>query len=280
MIILVALALLPAVVLCMYVYKRDSVEKEPLGLLMKLFFLGALCCFPAAYIEEYALEFIKNFFPVKAVAVMEMGAIKSYTFGSYLYLFAKSFIGIAFVEEGVKFFVLTRVTSDNKNFNCLFDGLIYSVFVSLGFAALENVLYVVNLGFTVGVARALMSVPGHMFFAVLMGCYYSSWHVTYRAELTEKYMKKKGLIERIRRPFDSENIGLKGLLVATAAHGFYDFCCMSGTKWGMYLLYAFVLFMYHHCFKKIADMSWDDRYEDEYIEEEIEEKYPEFFDKF
>ena len=77
------------------------------------------------------------------------------------------FVGL--IEEGSKFFFLYRFTWKDKAFNYRFDGIVYAVFVSLGFAALENVFYVFNYGTGVALQRALLTIPGHMSFAVYMG---------------------------------------------------------------------------------------------------------------
>ena len=74
-----------------------------------------------------------------------------------------------FIEEGVKYRVLLRRTWNEPHFNHRFDGVVYGVFVSLGFAAVENVLYVLTSGFSTAVVRAIFSIPGHAMFGVVMG---------------------------------------------------------------------------------------------------------------
>ncbi len=158
MIYLILLALLPAFILCGYVYSKDKVEKEPKGLLFVLFFFGVLSCIPAAILEGIFEDIVEAVFSPIA--------------GSSLYNFIYFVLAIALVEEGLKWLILIYKTSKNENFNCTFDALIYSIFVSLGFAALENVLYVTSNGVVNGILRAVLSVPGHMFFALFMGLYY------------------------------------------------------------------------------------------------------------
>ena len=252
---LIAIALLPAIVLCGYVFKKDRVEKEPLGLLLKLFIFGAISYVPAAFAEVFLGEIIDAFF----------------INGTYTYLLVDNFIGIALVEEGIKFIVLIWLTRRNKAFNSFFDGLIYSVFVSLGFAALENVLYVLEGGIYTGIMRAILSVPGHMFFAVMMGYHYSLWHIT------EKAAEKEAEIESRKAPFDSSKEKALCLIVPTLAHGFYDFCCSAGAVWATFLLYAFVIFMYVHCFGRIKKMSNADGENDTYVNYLLAKKYPEIF---
>ena len=167
-ILLVIAGLVPAVVLCFYVFSKDKVEKEPLPLLLKLLLLGAISCLPAAYLETAIISVIDGIFKN-----LTMTPILDRIYKAVYY-----FIGVALVEEGLKWLILYYVTKNNKEFNCIFDGMIYAIFVSLGFAAFENVLYVMEYGWINAVMRAILSVPGHMFFAVMMGWYYSLWHIT------------------------------------------------------------------------------------------------------
>jgi len=270
---LVAVALLPAIVLCGYVFYKDRVEKEPIKLLLLLLFLGALSCLPAAILEGVFDGALSAILPEQADAaawgygVTEMPSL-------YLYRFLESFIVIALVEEGLKFIIMYLVTGRNKAFNSLFDGIIYAVFVSLGFAALENILYVFSNGLSVGIMRAVLSVPGHMFFGVMMGYYYSLWHVTEKVSQQEKALKSCGLINSSAEETKSGGNLFKSLLIPVLAHGFYDFCCMLGTEWAMLVLIAFVVFMYVHCFGKIRKMSKADAYETAYVNYLIKSKYP------
>lgn len=261
---LVFAALLPAIVLCVYIYKKDRVEKEPIGLLIKLLALGALICFPAAEVEDVVINEINN-------------ALAPYVEADYfepLYWATYSFIGVALIEEGFKLFILYLVTRNNKNFNSLFDGIVYAVFVSLGFAGLENVFYVLNNGFGNAVMRALMSVPGHMFFAVFMGYYYSLWHMHTVAAKHERNLRKEGLINSDTPEFSGKNFMWMCIIVPTFVHGFYDYCCFRGTYLSVILLYAFVVFMYVFCFKRIKHMSKKDVSDNTYASTMLYEKYP------
>ena len=254
-ILLVVAALLPAAALCFYVFKKDRTEKEPFGLLLLLLILGAAICLPAVFGEVVIIESIQGFFGESIRVVADEAVEFSNNFTYVAYNIAENFIGIAFVEEGLKFLVLYFVTRKNKNFNCLFDGLIYSVFVSLGFAALENVLYVTEYGFEVAILRALLSVPGHMFFAVLMGYYYSMWNLYSKANALERSYKANGFIHPSAPEFTYKKYLLLSLLIPVLAHGFYDFCCSVDYSLATVGLYAFVIFLYVHCFRKISKMS-------------------------
>ena len=202
---LLSVALLPAAVLLAYIYHKDTIEKEPWKLLLKLFLAGALCAIPAALLEEFGVCLISG--------VKEQ----------WLYRGLEAFLVVAVAEEGCKFaFLCTTWRSDA--FDYRYDAIVYAVCVSLGFAALENILYVFEYGFATGLFRAFTSVPGHCFFGVFMGHWYGK----------AKYARYYGLPN------------VKGMLALSAVvpvllHGFYDYCCfMSDSLVFVLMFYVFL----------------------------------------
>ena len=272
-IILFAAAILPAIALGIFVFKKDRVEKEPVPLLLKLFFFGVLSCVPVILVSSPLCDFIDSLF---AGSITIEGDVIYYdsTATLWTYTAAKYFIGVALVEELGKFAFLYFATKNNKNFNSLFDGIIYSVFVSLGFAALENVLYVFNGGLQVALLRAFLSVPGHMFFGVLMGYYYSLWHVTEKAKLWEKKFKDEGVIPQ-HRSISSKGHMTMCLLMPILAHGAYDFCCSIGSGLMTLVFIILEVFLYVHCFGKINKISKADGYTNNYAILMFIKEYPE-----
>ncbi|MGN0114789.1 MAG: PrsW family intramembrane metalloprotease [Acutalibacteraceae bacterium] len=254
--LLVCAALLPAAALCIYIFVKDRVEKEPIGLLLGLLLLGGLMCFPASYIENAMFNMFDAIFtPFTVEYEGELYLVgKTYK----IYNVCKYFLGVALVEEGLKFLVLVLVTRKNKNFNSLFDGIVYAVFVSLGFAAVENVFYVLDYGWSNAIMRAVTSVPGHMFFAVLMGYYYSLWHMNEKARGYERSLKQVGVIPSQIVEFPVARYIALCLLIPVLAHGLYDYCCTIGTTVATIVLYAFIIFLYVYCFRKIKSMSKSD----------------------
>lgn len=267
--LLTAAALLPAIVLCIYVFKKDRVEKEPISLLLLLFFLGAVSCFPAAYIEDVLTDGINVLFGITDETVL----VSNWHYNIYKLVYY--FVGVALVEEGIKFFILKNITQNHKDFNCLFDGLIYAIFVSLGFAALENVFYVLENGWANAFLRGVLSVPGHMFFAVMMGYNYSRWHIATHAAELENQLAEDGIIEK-RGEFNAKKHLVTSLAVPIAAHGFYNYCCSTGSVFAMIVLLAFVLFMYITCFGKIKKMSAADAFSNNYAVAIVAKKYHEY----
>ena len=190
MFILIPAALLPAALLLLYIYRKDRIEHEPGRLLGKLFLFGVISAIPAIILETV------------------LGAIIDRTFSGTLHTLVSNFIGIALVEEGCKMFCLKKGSWRNPAFDYRFDGIVYAVFVSLGFAAIENVLYVVSYGMSVAISRAIFSIPGHMAFGVFMGAYYSE----------AKALACAGDMARSKTKL------YRALNVPVLLHGAYDFC--------------------------------------------------------
>ena len=161
MIVLIAAAVLPAAFLLYRVYKMDTIEKEPWSILRKLLLWGALSGIPAALVESLLTGLVGN--------LLEKGTL--------LYNFIFGFIVAALVEESFKFFFLYKFTFKSPHFNYRFDGVVYAVFVSMGFAILENVLYVFQGGLGVAVSRALLALPLHAACGVYMGIAYGQQKV-------------------------------------------------------------------------------------------------------
>ena len=163
-IILLALAVLPVVVLAFYVYRQDRYEKEPMGMLVKAFLFGCLSVLPAVFLEQGLMTLYSN-----SGGASLPGALH----GVY-----EGFVVAGCSEELSKLLLLTLAVWRSREFNEYFDGIVYAAFVSLGFAGLENIMYVfsqetVATAVATGSMRALLSVPGHFLFGVVMGYYFA-----------------------------------------------------------------------------------------------------------
>jgi RsiW-degrading membrane proteinase PrsW (M82 family) len=187
---LIAMASAPSFALFLFFYLRDKYEREPLWLLFRGFWLGALTVIPAGFIEVFTFN---NVLPAATGLVT---------------LFIQVTLGIALVEEGLKFLVLRLYLYPKPSFNEPYDGIIYAVIVSLGFAFAENFGYVMNYGLEVGIGRAILAVPMHALVAVFMG-----YHLA-QAKFSQ---------ERWRRQW----VLLMALGIPTLVHGFYDWLLFS-----------------------------------------------------
>ena len=223
--ILLILAVLPVVLLCFFIYIKD-VNKEPLGLLAKIFFLGFIMAFPVVIAEMiFDFVFIKD------------GVT------NFILLFISVFMSVALIEEGAKFVVSKFIGYDDKEFDEIYDIIVYSVFASLGFACIENILYVFRFGAGVAVSRALLSVPGHMCFGVLMGYFLAMAKIN-------SINNNKGLYVK--------NM-IFALLVPTLVHTMYDTLLFysENVNNGLYLILFFIfdINMVAVCFFTVSMVS-------------------------
>ena len=189
----IALAVLPAIILIYYTYQQDKLQREPVRNLVKAFFFGWMSVLASFLIS---------------MPSMSMGLFSQdiQTLGD---AFRMAFFGAAIPEESAKLFLLWLFLRKCKDFDERMDGIVYAVCVGMGFAAFENIEYLVASGtnwVTTGIGRSLTAIPGHFAFAVIMGYYYSLNHFDkYRAPLA----------------------GIKMWLYPVLAHGLYDTVAMS-----------------------------------------------------
>jgi RsiW-degrading membrane proteinase PrsW (M82 family) len=182
---LLLLAVAPVMAIIIFIYFKDKFEKEPIHFLFKNFLLGAFVSVLITFIIGIAASLIFPMTDVKSVFQQ----------------FIKAFFVVALVEEFSKYVIVKYYAQKSAEFNEPFDGIVYAVMVSMGFAALENVLYVYQYGFSTGILRAFTAVPAHATFGILMGYFMG---------------KAKFSNNRIQ-------LNLLGLLAATVFHGAYDF---------------------------------------------------------
>jgi RsiW-degrading membrane proteinase PrsW (M82 family) len=225
---LIFLSFAPVLIIAFYVYFRDKYEKEPLQLLLKALGAGALSMVPVFFVEQFL-----SLFTPDTPGPWEAG----YT----------AFIVAGVTEELFKYLFLVWLVWRNPNFNEKFDGIVYAVFVSLGFAGVENVIYVMANGTGVGITRALTAVPAHALFGVVMG-----FHLG---------------IARMVPELRTRHLWL-AVLVPILLHGIYDFIIMSGYDWGFLLFLPYLAFLWFNGFRKMNIISDSSRFRKHYLEDE------------
>ena len=254
----ILVSIIPSIFLLIYAYKKDKVDKEPIALIILLLIGGALSCFPASMVEGALIGVNDSLF----MNLGQYDAASGETYFSFpvyhLYLIIENFLLVALVEEVCKFVVLYRITSKNRNFNSLFDGLIYAVSVGIGFEILENILYASN-GFGTALLRA--SMPGHFFFAIFSGYFYSQYHMHKNAQLTEAALQNGGLLASGVSRFNPRRYILLAILVPTLIHGMWDYLCTVGSTITVILFFAMVVALYIVCFARIRAVSKADSHE-------------------
>lgn len=226
LVILIAAAVIPAVYLLIRVYHADRLEKEPVGLLVTLVLLGVFSTSLAGLAEELGESFLAELFPEEDLI-----------YNALLY-----FVIVGLAEEGFKYLVLKLRTWKSPQFNCQFDGVVYAVFVSLGFALWENIAYVLRYGFGTAVARAITAVPGHACFGVFMGVWYG---VAKRYELA-------GF------PKESRNARRMAVLIPVLLHGAYDFIASMDSDIMSIVFLVFVGWMFRTALKLVKKTSAED----------------------
>ena len=182
---LVLFAIAPVFVILTYIYIQDKYEKEPLGLLLLNFFLGAVV---SIIIVTVIYLFTGHFLPLTDEF-------------SIWQQFVQAFLVVALSEEFSKYIIVKYFAQPRKAFNEPYDGIVYAVMVSMGFACTENVLYVLDGGYQTAVLRAFTAVPAHATFGILMGYYMG----------LAKFSKNR------------LQLNLTGLFLAVIFHGAYDF---------------------------------------------------------
>ncbi len=221
---LMALAILPGLLIIIYIMRKDKVEKEPVPLIIKLLILGAVACVPAAFLESA----ITNFLPY-------------FSEGSLAYAITFAFCCAAMIEELCKLALLALGSWTNRAFNYRFDGVVYGVSIAVGFAVLENVMYVMQGGLATALMRAFLSVPLHAFCGVFMGALYA--------------MAKKASVQ---------HTGNSGLYLAGAyvipvvIHGIYDTFCFWYSPLATPCLLGFVVGLYIVGIMTIRSLSKSD----------------------
>jgi len=209
---LLALAVAPGLFLLLYLYLKDHHEREPLALVTRTFFAGALMAVPVAVVGEQVLA------PVAEAMSLP---------GGRLWPWWQAFVAAGLLEESFKLAAVWWVAWRNPNLNEPYDAILYSAAASLGFATIENIAYVLSQSdVSVGIARAVLAVPAHAMFGVAMGYY-----------LGRAKFKPPGLRRRL--------MGAAALAVPVLLHGLYDLLVLDpGDQLAFILLYPLVAFLW------------------------------------
>ncbi|MBR6314799.1 MAG: PrsW family intramembrane metalloprotease [Clostridia bacterium] len=227
-VILIAAAVIPVIFLMIRVWRADRLESESPELLFRLVIAGVISAL-IALVSERILSFILD-------STVEQTTL--------LYQALLYFVVVAVSEEGAKYFMLKRRTWRNPEFNCQYDGVVYAVFVSLGFALWENISYVLHYGFQTALVRAVTAIPGHACFGVFMGVFYGA------AKRLDNE-GKTGASRLCRRV---------GLLMSMLLHGAYDFIASMESDSGSWYFVGFVAVLFLVSFILVGRTAKKDKY--------------------
>ncbi len=267
-------AIIPAFLLMLFVFIKDRAEKEPFGLLAILFGAGALSYMPLWFLESKAGVLLDDLFSKYRIFTHE-GAVKfTSETAENVHSLLFSFLVVALLEESVKWAIMYFVTFKNKNFNYMFDGIVYSVFVSMGFAAVENIRYAWEAGWDTLFLRSVGSVPAHLLFSVVSGCCYTFWHTRFLAKKKESELASSGAIT-IKKPFKSGCLLLVSWILPVLLHGTYNSVMKFSTTSLTLGFYIVTTAIYLVCFIGIDKMSDTDAENNRSVAVLMGKKYPE-----
>lgn len=191
---LLLLAIAPGFAIMVFIYLRDKYEREPLSRLLLTFIGGVISTIPAVILSTQATGLVASYFEP----------------GTTTYHLGHAFGAVALSEEASKLFFVWLFAYRSKHFNEPFDGIVYAVMVSMGFATLENILYVYNGGIQVAILRMFTAVPAHATFGIMMGYF-----------LGLAKFRKRG----------NAALLASALLWPVVFHGFYDYSLFDSVNY-------------------------------------------------
>ncbi len=203
------LAISPIIACIFWIYLKDKYDKEPFSALIKYFGLGILTSFLCIIVEN-SLQ-------------------RLYSLQGLRFILYTSFIVAGLAEELIKAIILIPNLIREKYFNEKLDGIIYSVFLSLGFATIENIIYIVHESyeyvFQLGLSRAIISVPAHIMFGITMGYYIGKFKFEKNKNKKLKYI-------------------LMSIFIPVLLHGIFDFILMIRYKWSIVIFIAYIILLW------------------------------------
>ncbi len=222
---LLFVSLAPVFIILLYVYFRDKYEREPLSMVFKALLLGVLLPLPVVFVEKLLTLPAENMPSVLSVAWV-------------------SFVVAGLTEEGFKFLAFFLIIWKNVNFNEKFDGIVYAVFIAMGFAGIENILYVLQGGFSVAVTRAFTAVPAHALFGIIMG---------YHLGLAKFY------------PAERKQQIFRALFYPVLFHGFYDFSLMSQNQLLLLFFVPYIVWLWIRATQRMNQLSKASFYRNDFL---------------
>ena len=196
--------IISTVALLIYFYKQD-VNKEPFKRLAEAFLLGVALSLQVNYFQQLLPRMPSIFFT--------------------------AFISAALIEEGIKLITLRLTLFRNPDFKEKVDGITYAVFLGLGFATVENLIWITN--FEIGLVRAFTATPAHALFGVVMGYYLGRY----------KFEK------------DNQKLLYQAFWVPTLLHGLYNLLILTGQIWGVIFFIPYVAYLWVRGIKKLDKLN-------------------------
>ncbi len=190
------IAIIPTVLLVRHFYLKDKNKPEPVGLIIKIFAIGILSAIPLIFIEMSVSGLLESI---------------GYHSNNIIFSFFQAFIVAGFCEEFMKLLIVMKFVYNSIYFDETMDGIVYTIVASLGFACIENILYVIDGGLPVALLRGVTAVPLHAVASGIMG-----------------YFIGKSKFSDTNSVF----LIIKGLMIAIIIHGSYNFVLFISPVYG------------------------------------------------
>ncbi|OEH93479.1 glutamic-type intramembrane protease PrsW [Bacillus solimangrovi] len=211
MLAVISAGIAPGLALLSYFYLRDQYDTEPVTMVFRSFLLGVLLVFPIMFIQY---------------AFLTEGVLQS--------PFANAFLLSGLLEEFFKWFIMFYTVYQHSHFDERYDGIVYGVAVSLGFATVENILYLFANGVTLAIGRALLPVSSHAIYGVVMGYYLG----------IAKFSKMK------------KSIWIwASLIIPVLLHGMYDYILLQIEEYWLYVMVPFMIMLWMLALRKVKVAS-------------------------
>ena len=214
---------LPIISFILWVYYKDKYNRENISILLKYFILGIILSFFAIIIEKFLID--RNIFEDDTNLI--------YT----------AFVIAGCTEEILKGLVLYIFSKKEDSYDEKLDGIMYSVFLSLGFATVENLIHInydSKMIFQVAFIRAIISMPAHIMFAITMGYYIS------------KYKFEKNIAKK------RQNLIL-AFLIPILLHGTFDFILMIQYRWSIIVFIVYIVYLWKSSLDKLDEYTNNSR---------------------
>ena len=225
-IVFILLSFIPIFLILYYIYINDKMEKEPFKLLTIVFIGGIISIF----LTKFLANKYQNYIPF---LIEENPNLESYK------IFLISFGEIGLIEELSKFIILFILIWKNKNFNYIYDGIVYAVFISLGFAAIENIYYLWDGDFNTLLNRVIFTTPAHASFGIIMGYYYGYakyyFHMKYQSNAIKSFYS--------------------GLFFVILYHGLFDYFLSFDNKYNRIIFVIFSIYIFSNAIYKLKKIE-------------------------
>lgn len=269
------IALLPTVILCVYVYRKDRVDKEPLSLLLILFLAGAVAFVPSYFIDNALIKALNALFSGGISYSNEGVIIYADTFTKLAYGALRTLASGCLVDFALKWVLLVLITKNNKNFNCLFDGIVYAVSLFFSFAVAESFTFSYGEGIDRFLSYALNLIPSHVYIGLITGIFYTLWHAYKAAEKKESRLISDGTVNE-KRICKSSFMLLLSFIVPLSVNALHSILTFISLSFAAFVIFATVIIVcYAFFFVLVSRFSKLDDFEVNIADKIIGKAHPE-----